>query len=35
MARAIEHLNANYDIEYVTIDQIGELVRKGKIHNDW
>jgi hypothetical protein len=35
MAAAIEHLNANHDIEYVTIDRIGELVREGAIRNDW
>ncbi len=35
MSRAIEYLNANYNIEYVTIDRIGELVRKGEILNDW
>jgi hypothetical protein len=35
MTTAIEYLNANYDAEYVTIDRIGELVRKGEIRNDW
>ena len=35
MAIAIEHLNANYDVEYVIIDRIGEMVRHGKIRNDW
>lgn len=35
MTGAIEYLNAHYDVEYVTIDRIGELVRSGKISNDW
>ena len=35
MTTAIEYLNANYDVEYVTIDRIGELVRKGIIRNEW
>ena len=35
MAGAIEYLNANYNIEYVTIDRIGEMVRNGEIRNDW
>jgi len=35
MTAAIEYLNANYDVEYVSIDRIGELVRKGVIRNDW
>ena len=35
MTTAIEYLNANYDVEYVTIDRIVELVRKGEIRNDW
>jgi hypothetical protein len=35
MTTAIEYLNANYDVEYVTIDRIGELVRKGLIRNEW
>jgi hypothetical protein len=35
MTAAIEYLNANYNVEYVTVDRIGELVRKGEIHNDW
>jgi hypothetical protein len=35
MTTAIEYLNANYDVEYVTIDRIGELVRKGIISNEW
>ncbi|KPL23659.1 MAG: hypothetical protein AMS23_06350 [Bacteroides sp. SM1_62] len=35
MAMAIEYLNANYNIEYVTIDRIGELVRSREICNDW
>jgi hypothetical protein len=35
MAAAIEHLNAHYNVEYVTIDRIGELVRSGKISNSW
>ena len=33
MEKAIVHLNNKYNVEYVTIDQIGELVRKGKIKN--
>ena len=35
MTRSIEYLNANYNVEYVTIDRIGELVRKGVIRNEW
>ncbi len=35
MSKAIEYLNANYDVEYVTIDRIGELVRSGVIRNEW
>ncbi len=35
MTTAIEYLNANYDVEYVTIDRIGELVRQGEIRNEW
>lgn len=35
MSMAIDYLNARYDIKYVTIDQIGELVRHGKIRNEW
>ncbi len=35
MSRTIEYLNANYNVEYVTIDRIGELVRNGEICNDW
>ncbi len=35
MTAAIEYLNANYNVEYVTIDRIGELVRKGEIRNEW
>jgi hypothetical protein len=35
MSKAIEYLNANYNIEYVTIDRIGELVRNGEIRNGW
>jgi hypothetical protein len=34
MMAAIEYLDAGYDVEYVTIDRIGELVRKGEIRND-
>ena len=32
---AIEYLNTNYNVEYVTIDRIGEMVRSGEIRNDW
>jgi hypothetical protein len=35
MSKTIEYINANYDVEYVTIDRIGELVRSGEIRNDW
>jgi hypothetical protein len=35
MSKAIEYLNANYTVEYVTIDRIGALVRKGEVRNDW
>ena len=35
MNMAIEYLNANYNIEYVTIDRIGEMVRNGEIRNNW
>lgn len=35
MAIAIKYLNTNYDIEYVTIDRIGEMVRSGEIRNNW
>jgi hypothetical protein len=35
MTGVIEYLNDYYDVEYVTIDRIGELVRNGKISNDW
>jgi len=35
MTRAIEYLNDNYNVEYVTINRIGELVRKGVIRNEW
>ena len=35
MNRSIEYLNANYNIEYVTIDRIGEMVRNGEIRNNW
>jgi hypothetical protein len=35
MKKVIEYLNENYEIEYVTIDRIGELVRNGEIRNDW
>jgi len=35
MSTVIEYLNVNYEVEYVTIDRIGELVRKGVIRNDW
>lgn len=35
MNMAIEYLNAHYDIEYVTIDRIGEMVRNGEIRNNW
>jgi len=34
LKECIEYLNANYKVEYVTIDAIGELVRKGNIRND-
>lgn len=33
MEKAIVHLNNNYTVEYVTIDQIGELIRNEKIDN--
>jgi len=33
MEKVIVHLNNNYTVEYVTIDQIGELVRNEKINN--
>ena len=35
LAITIEHLNANYNVEYVTIDRIGEMVRSGEIRNNW
>ena len=35
MNMAIEYLNAHYDIEYVTISRIGEMVRNGEIRNNW
>ena len=35
MNMAIEYLNANYNIEYVTISRIGEMVRNGEIRNNW
>jgi len=31
----IEYLNAHYNIEYVTINRIGEMVRNGEIRNNW
>jgi hypothetical protein len=33
LAAAIEHLNDRYNVEYVTVDRIGELVRRGEIIN--
>jgi hypothetical protein len=33
LKKAIVHLNENYNVKYVTVDQVGELVRKGKINN--
>ena len=35
MSMAIKYLNANYNIEYVTIGRIGEMVRKGEIRNNY
>jgi len=35
MTAVIEYLNANYDVEYVTIDHIGDMVRKEEIRNEW
>ena len=35
MNMTIEYLNANYNIEYVTISRIGEMVRNGEIRNNW
>ena len=35
MSGSIEYLNANYNIEYVTIDRIGEMVRNEEIRNSW
>jgi len=33
LKQSMEYMNSNYNIEYVTIDRIGELVRRGKIKN--
>jgi len=33
LKKSIEYLNARYNVEYVSIDRIGELVRKGEIKN--
>lgn len=33
LSKSWSYLNANYDIEFVSIDRIGELVRRGKIKN--
>ena len=35
MHMTIEYLNANYNIEYLTISRIGEMVRNGEIRNNW
>lgn len=34
LKQSIEYLNANYKVKYVTINAIGEMVRKGKIRNE-
>lgn len=34
LKESIEYLNANFTVEYVTINAIGEMVRKGKIRNE-
>lgn len=33
LKKSIEYLSANYNVEYVSVDDIGEMVRKGKIQN--
>lgn len=33
LKESIEYLNSHYNVEYVSIDHIGELVRKGEIEN--
>lgn len=33
LEKAIKYINNKFDVEYVTIDQIGELVRKGIVKN--
>ena len=33
LKKSIEYLNANYAVEYVSVDRIGEMVRSGKIQN--
>ncbi len=33
LKESMEYLNANYNVEYVTVDRVGEMVRSGKIQN--
>lgn len=33
LKKSIEYLNAHYNVEYVSVDRIGEMVRSGKIQN--
>jgi len=33
LKKSMEYLNANYTVEYVTVDRIGEMVRSGEIKN--
>lgn len=34
MKKVVNYLNKNYDVKYVTVHEIGELIRQGKIENN-